>query len=385
MEKQTLLQHPATVPLQPWNRSVVPPIYQTVKFTVDKYEQLQTSDIFVYTRVSNPTVRELELQLATLQGCEDAIAVASGCASLSIPLLSLLRQGDHVLLFAESYPPIRYLIQNLLRRFGVESTMISHNEPKVLEAAIRPNTKLIAFESPTNPMTHIADIDLIVKTARQRGILTMMDNTFAGPLNHGGLGIDLLCHSLTKFVSGHGDVMGGMILGKAELLKSIRLDAMEIGPVLDPSAAALISRGLKTYIVRRERQCETAQRLASWLESHQGIEKVWYPGLESHPGHDRAKKYMGDFGAVIAIDLKRRTISEFFNSLSIFTLAASLGSCESLAAPAEDFYGRDLPPEVRRAAGISPASVRLSIGLEAFEDLANALDRALDGSLDGAL
>lgn len=381
MKEDTLLQHPKAVELAEGNRSLVPPIYQTVKFTIDRIEKLADpnpkKELFIYTRVSNPTTRELELQLARLQGTEDGICVGSGVAGLSMPLLSLLRSGDHVVLFYESYPPTRYLVNDLLGRFGVTSTMVSVTDPTAFENAITPKTKLIAFECPTNPMTFIVDIRKIVALAKSRGILTMLDNTFAGVLNHRDCGVDLFVHSLTKFVSGHGDVMGGAILGSKVLLKQIRHDTMEIGPVLDPHASYLISRGLKTYKVRRRQQCASALEVAKWLSKSGAVTRVLYPGLESHPGYALAKEQMSDSGAVLAFDLKSRKIADFFNSLKLFTLAASLGSAESLAAPIQAFYARDLSPEIQRKAGISEGSVRLSIGLEdpldLIEDLAQAL------------
>jgi methionine-gamma-lyase len=379
MKEDTILQHPVQVQLEPGNRSLISPIYQSVKFTVDKIEKLRDQEMFFYTRISNPTTRELELQLARLQGTEDAVAVASGCAALSVSLLSLLKAGDHVVLFIESYAPLRYLVRELLKKFGVESTLCSIAEKAEIQKAIRPTTRLMLFESPTNPMTHIADIDFLVGTAKKHGILTLLDNTFAGPLNHKGCGADLYVHSLTKFISGHGDVMGGAILGSKELLKTIRHDATEVGTTLDPHTSALISRGLKTYSIRRERQVKTALEVAQWLEQQTNVSRVWYPGLKSHPGFEQAKKQMKDSGAVIAFDLRHRPLNSFFDALKLFTLAGSLGSCESLAAPVQAFYARDLTPDQCAVAGISEHSVRLSIGLEATEDLTQDLAQALRG------
>jgi cystathionine beta-lyase/cystathionine gamma-synthase len=240
MKKPTRVNHPPHVELPPDNRSLVSPIYQSVKFEFESVEETERSirgerPGFFYSRASNPTVRELELLVAELQDREDAIATGSGIAAISSCLLALLRQGDHVLCFIEMYSPTRYLIRRLLARFGVTHTLLSIEQLEEAEGVLAGQpTRLVIFESPTNPVTKIADLRRITAMARQHGALTLLDNTFAGFHNHGQYDIDLYVHSLTKYASGHGDVMGGAVIGTTKLLRPMRTDFTVLGAMLDP-------------------------------------------------------------------------------------------------------------------------------------------------------
>ena len=280
MKKSTRVNHPPEVDVPAGNRPVVAPIYQTVKFefdTVDDTLQALSGERpgFFYLRSSNPTTRALELTLAELQGREDCLVCASGVGAIAQALLALTRQGDHVLCFLESYGPTRYLIRRLLARFGVNHTLLSIADHAGIERTLAAQpTRLVIFESPTNPINRIADISAITRLARAHGALTLLDNTFAGMHQHGQYEIDLYLHSLTKFASGHGDVMGGAVIGSAELIGTMRQDFSILGGVLDPHAAFLLQRGLKTYFARYRMQCVSAQRVAEFLSAHPAVERT---------------------------------------------------------------------------------------------------------------
>ncbi|MDP9065808.1 MAG: aminotransferase class I/II-fold pyridoxal phosphate-dependent enzyme, partial [Pseudomonadota bacterium] len=240
MKNNTFVNHPPIVDVPPGNRALVAPIYQSVKFSFDDTSETLRHlrgerEGFFYSRSSNPTLRQLEMTLAIMQGREDCLLVGSGVATIAASLLSLCKQGDHVLGFVESYGPTRYIVQHLLAKYGVTHTFLSIEDNAGIERVLRDTpTRLVIFESPTNPVTKIADIEHLTVHARRTGSLTVMDNTFAGPHNHGQYDIDVFLHSLTKFASGHGDVMGGAIIARAELIDAMRKDVVTLGPTLDP-------------------------------------------------------------------------------------------------------------------------------------------------------
>jgi cystathionine beta-lyase/cystathionine gamma-synthase len=390
MKKQTLVNHPPAVDVPADNRPVVAPIYQTVKFEFDSVEEALRAQHgerpgFSYLRTSNPTLRQLELTLAQLQGREDCVVCSSGVGVVAQTLLSLTRTGDHVLGFIESYGPTRQLLHRTLAKFGVTHTLLSIEDLPGVERVLRAQpTRLVIFESPTNPVNKIADIVTLTRLARAHGALTVLDNTFAGVHQHGQYDIDLFLHSLTKFVSGHGDVMGGAVIGAERLIRGLRTDFTVLGGVLDPHAAFLMQRGLKTYFVRYQAQSRSAQRIAEFLESHPAVERTHYPGLASDPGHALARIQMSEFGSVVSLNLRGGTAPavRFTDTLQLFSMAASVGATDSLVMPPQMLAGRDLTEEQRRISGVGPGTVRLSIGLEdtdeLIEDLAQALARAQD-------
>ena len=385
MKKSTRVNHPPEVDVPAGNRPVVAPIYQTVKFefdTVDDTLQALSGERpgFFYLRSSNPTTRALELTLAELQGREDCLVCASGVGAIAQALLALTRQGDHVLCFLESYGPTRYLIRRLLARFGVNHTLLSIADHAGIERTLAAQpTRLVIFESPTNPINRIADISAITRLARAHGALTLLDNTFAGMHQHGQYEIDLYLHSLTKFASGHGDVMGGAVIGSAELIGTMRQDFSILGGVLDPHAAFLLQRGLKTYFARYRMQCVSAQRVAEFLSTHPAVERTHYPGLPGHPGHALACAQMSEFGAVVSFDLRTgaQAARRFAEALQLFAMAASLGATDSLVMPSQLLGSRDLSEEQQRQAGIAAGTVRLSIGLEDVDDLIEDVEQGL--------
>jgi cystathionine beta-lyase/cystathionine gamma-synthase len=367
------------------NRPLVAPIYQSVKFEMGGIDETLKAfrgerPGFFYTRSSNPTSRQLEEQLAALQGREDCIVSGSGVAAISTCLLSLCKAGDHILCFVETYGPTRYLIRHLLAKFGVEYTMLSIEDETGMERVLseRP-TRLVYFESPTNPVNKVADIERICRAARAAGALAVMDNTFAGFHNHGQYDVDIFLHSLTKFASGHGDVMGGAIIASRKLIASMRQDASNLGPVLDPHAAFLILRGMKTYFLRYDAQAASAMKIAQWLEAHPMVSLVRYPGLPGHPRHELARRQMKDFGTIVTFDLAggMDEAQVFVEALDLFAITASLGSVESLVMPPHFIQPRDFTDEQRRICGITKSTVRLSIGAEDTDDLIADLGQAL--------
>jgi cystathionine beta-lyase/cystathionine gamma-synthase len=388
MKKPTRVNHPPAVELPPDNRPVVAPIYQSVKFEFESLEETERyfrgeRPGFFYTRASNPTTRQLELLLAELQGREDCLVTSSGVGAISQTLLALTKQGDHILCFVETYNPTRYLIRRLLGRFGVTHTMISIEDIAGAARALAAHpTRLVLFESPTNPVTKIADIPALTRLAKAAGALTVMDNTFAGFHQHGEYDVDVFLHSLTKYASGAGDVMGGAVIGRSDLIRSLRNDFGALGGMLDPHAAFLILRGLKTYFVRYQAQSASAMKIAELLAAHPAVARVHYPGLATHPQHSLARAQMRDFGSIVSFDLKAGADAggKFADALELFALAASLGSTESLVVAPQMMGGRDLTADQQKLSGVTEGTVRLSIGLEDLDDLVEDVKQALQAA-----
>jgi cystathionine beta-lyase/cystathionine gamma-synthase len=385
MKKLTRLQHQPQVTVPPENAPLVAPLYQSVKFEhATVAETLQSlrgeRDGYFYSRQANPTTRQLEQTLAALQGKEDAVVCASGVGAIAQTLFGLLKAGDHVLCFVESYGPTRALIRRVLQRYGVCHTMLSIEDNDGIARVLQSTpTQLVVFESPTNPVTRIADIAHITACARAAGAITLLDNTFAGLHQHCETDVDLFVHSLTKYASGHGDVMGGAVIGSAQLIRRLRPEFVLFGGVLDPHAAWLIQRGLKTYGLRYSAQCVSAQRVAEFLEAHEKVARVHYPGLVSHPQFELARRQMQQFGTVVSFDLRGGAGAgdRLADSLQLFSIAASMGSPESLIIPPSLMGTADLPAELAALSGIAAGTVRLSMGLEEVEDLLADLEQGL--------
>jgi cystathionine beta-lyase/cystathionine gamma-synthase len=393
MKKPTRANHPPAVEVPPGNRPLVAPIYQSVKFEFDSLADTESylrgeRPGFFYSRASNPTTRQLELLLAELQGREECLVTATGVAAVANALLALTRQGDHIVCFIETYNPSRYLIRRLLDRFGVSHTLLSIEDLAGVERALgAQRTRLVYFESPTNPVTKIADIAALTRLAHEAGALSVLDNTFAGFHQHGGYEVDVFVHSLTKYASGAGDVMGGAVIARGELIRAMRSDFTVLGATLDPHAAFLILRGLKTYFVRYAAQCASAGRIAQFLAGHPQVARVHYPGLPTHPQHALAARQMQDFGTIVSFDLHggAHAARRFADTLELFALASSLGSTESLVTTAQLMgRGGELSAEQQRASGITDGTIRLSVGLEDADDLLADLARALEAAGSGS-
>jgi cystathionine beta-lyase/cystathionine gamma-synthase len=384
MKKQTRVTHPKGTKLLAGNDPVVPPVHRSVKFTYRTIADSLTAEAkehgFDYTRDSNPTTRELELLAAELQDRDDAIAVGSGMAGIWLALLGNVEAGDRVVIFVESYRPNRVAVRRFLPKLGVEFTMLSvHDLAGIEQAFAEDDTKLVLFEAPTNPMLQVPDLDALTALAKKHDVTTVLDNTFAGLHNHGRFEIDYFVHSLTKYANGHGDVMGGIVIGSRKAIRAIKPLAVNMGAVLDPGVAALISRGLKTYYLRYERHSANALAVAEFLAKRKEVTKVYYPGLPGDAGHALARKQMSDFGGVVAFDLaadKDRTWA-FIDALELFTTTASLGSTESLVCPVKLYLGSDLTAEEHARAHIKDSTVRLAVGIEHVDDLVADLEQAL--------
>jgi len=388
MKKESRVTHQPNVPLPEGNRSLTSPTYHSVKFTFPTIADSLTAEArssgFEYTRDSNPTTRQLELLCAELQDRDDAIAVGTGMASIWLALLGSLSAGDRVVIFLESYRPTRVAVRKFLPRYGIEFDMVSLKDHKAIEAAFaKDDTKAVLFESPTNPMLQIPDIEAILGLARQHGVATILDNTFAGFHNHGQYEIDLFVHSMTKYAGGHGDAMGGIVIGDANKIRQIKPLAVNMGAILDPGAANLILRGMKTYYLRYQRHCQNAQVLAEYLASRPEVADVFYPGHSSHPAHDLAAKQMHDFGGVLSFSLKNADSDKtwaFIDALKLHVTASSLGSTDSLVAPVQLYLGTDLSDAEQAEALISESTVRLAVGIEHIDDLIADLAQAFEAS-----
>ena len=388
MKKRTRVTHLPAVPVPADNRPLVAPIYQSVKFSFDDVAETQRywagqREGFYYSRASNPTLRQLEIVLAELQEREACLLTGSGVAAVAISLIGLLKAGDHVVYFAELYPPTRALVRKVLGRYGVTGTMLSVDDTAGLERVLATTpTRLVVFESPTNPALKVADIGRVTQLARSHGALTLLDNTLGGLHNHGEFDVDLFVHSLTKYASGHGDVMGGAVIGRRELVDSLREDCLNLGPTLDPHAAYLVLRGLKTYFLRWDAQCRNALRVAEFLASRAEVTRVRYPGLPADPGHALAARQMDGSGTLVTFDLAGGAAAgtRFAEALQLFSIAASLGSTESLVVAPAMQQPRGMSEEQRGWTDINAGTVRLSIGIEdgddLLDDLAQALQRA---------
>jgi cystathionine beta-lyase/cystathionine gamma-synthase len=385
MKGRTRVNHPPDAPLPADNRPLVAPVHQTVKFAFESLEETLRfnrgeREGYFYTRRANPTTRQLELLLAELQQRDDCVATGSGAAAVATCLISQLRAGDHMLCFVETYAPTLALIRGTLARLGVEHTLLSVEDDAGIERTLAARkTRLVYFESPTNPVTRIADIARITRAAHAAGALTVMDNTFAGFHNHGQYGVDVFVHSLTKYASGHGDLMGGAIIARSELAQAIRRESVLLGPLLDPHAAFLVMRGMKTYYLRYEAQAAAALQVAQFLAEHPAVSRVHYPGLPDHPRHALARAQMREFGSIVSFDLARGAdaVKPFVDALEFFAGTPSLGSVESLVMPPQLLRVRGLSAELQALSGIGDGTVRLSIGIEDTDELIEDLDAAL--------
>src|SRR5688572_8973068 len=384
MKPPTRVNHPPAVDVAADNRPLVAPIYQSVKFTFDSVAESEREsrgqrEGFQYSRVANPTLRQLELTVAELQGRDACLITSSGVAATNLAMLSLCKQGDHVLMFAEMYQPTRYMIRRILSRYGITHSMLSIEDVDGIERTLAARaTRLIMFESPTNPMIKVASLERMTAAARTHGALTLLDNTFAGFHNHGQFDIDIYAHSLTKYASGHGDVMGGAVIARRELIEAMRTDFLILGATLDPHTAFLIQRGLKTYPLRYERQCSNALQIAKFLEVQPQVARVRYPGLASHPQHALAGRQMHEYGAMVTIELRADGMADRFSeALKLFAISASLGSTESLVYPGRLINPRDFTAPERQWSEISERTARLSIGIEDVGDLIADLEQAL--------
>ncbi len=373
--------------------SLTVPIVQTSTYTfedtaklIDYMEEHMFWDVperEEYGRYGNPTVRAAESKLAALDRAEDALVLSSGMAAITTTLFILLSQGDHFVMTEDCYRRTRGFCNTFLTRFGVMCTVVAPGDYDALEAAIRPETKLIFSESPTNPFLRCLDYPRLVDIARRHGLRTVVDTTFATPCNARPLehGVDLVIHSVTKYLAGHNDLLAGCVTGNFNITTALRQSQGVLGAVLDPHCAYLILRGLKTLGLRMRQHNESGLRIARFLEDHPKIRRVWYPGLESHPDHEVATRTMSGFGGVISFEVEADgpTTSRFIDACSIPRIGPSLGGVESLIEQPAIVSYFDTDEEVRLALGIKDELVRLSVGIEDTDDLLADFDQALAG------
>jgi len=369
--------------------SLTPPIIQSAAYTF-----ADTDDLIAhkargknryrqeYGRYGNPTVRAVEERLAALEGGGDALLLSSGMAAITIPLLLLLQSGDHLIIGDDTYHRTRVFVNNFLKRYGVEATTVSASNLDEVEAAIRPNTRLFLAETPTNPFLRCVDLAGLADIAQSRGILTLIDSTFATPLNQQPLtlGVDLVLHSVTKYLAGHNDLLAGTIIGEQTLIERLRESHALFGAVVDPSTAYQINRGLQTLGLRVERQNASGLVIARFLETHPKIRRVWYPGLASHPDHQVARRQMSGFGGVVSFEIAGDgpAASRFVDALRLAHIAPSLGGVDTLVIQPALMSYYDTPPAERRALGISDEFIRLALGIEDAQDLIADLVQALE-------
>ncbi len=366
------------------------PIYQTSTFIFDSAEQggrrfALEEEGYIYTRLGNPTCSQVEGKLASLENAEAAVAMSSGMGAITSVFWAALKSGDHVVAAKTLYGCTFAYLNHGLSRFGVEITFVDSSDPENIRTAMRSNTKIVYLESPANPNMLISDIGEISKIAHEtEGCMVVVDSTYCTPYIQRplDLGADVVVHSATKYLNGHGDVIAGFAAGKKDFIDQVRLVGIKdmTGSVLSPFDAYLINRGMKTLEIRMEKHCANAQKVAEFLESHPAVESIAYPGLKSFPQYELAKKQMSLPGAMIAFEIKGGLEAgrKLMNTLELCTLAVSLGDTETLIQHPASMTHSPYTPEERTLSGISEGLVRLSVGLEDAGDIIDDLKQALD-------
>ncbi|HDJ33184.1 MAG TPA: PLP-dependent transferase [Bacteroidetes bacterium] len=368
--------------------SATVPIYQTSTFAFENARQganrfAGKEKGYIYTRIGNPTLQALEENMAVLEDGFGAITTGSGMGAVSVIYMGLLQAGAHMISTSSVYGPSRGIMEKHFSRFGVEYSYVDTSDTGQIKKAIKPNTRLLYLETPANPTIKLSDIEACAKLAHEHDILVVVDNTFSSPFlqNPLKLGADVVFHSVTKFVNGHADVVGGIIITATEALyQPLRHVMVNLGFNMDPHQAYLVLRGIKTLSLRVEKAQENAMTIAHWLEQHPKIKWVRYPGLKSHPQYELARKQMRGPGAMISFELKGGFDAgeQMINSVHIATLAVSLGGVETLIQHPASMTHASLSSEARLEADITDGLVRLSVGIEDVEDLINDLSQALD-------
>ncbi len=385
-EFATLAVHAGESPC-PVTGALDTPIYQSTTFASANSDEMAAvygdeKPGYMYTRYGNPTIRALEEKVAALEGGEAALAFSTGMAAISSAILGYVKAGDHVVAARSLYGAAYNFLNRKLPRLGASATFVRSTRIEDFEKALRPNTRLIYFETPSNPVLEILDLAALGALGNSRGIPSMVDNTFASPALQQplGLGVTVVVHSATKYLCGHGDAMGGIAIGPKDYIRELTHEVIrDFGGVISPFNAWLILRGIRTLHLRMPAHCSNAQRIAEFLARHAKVERVNYPGLPHHPGHDVAKKQMKAFGAMISFEMKGgyEGGKKVMDQVKIFARAASLGDTRSLIVHSASTSHRAVPREQRLAVGITDGLVRLSVGVEAVDDLLGDLEQAL--------
>ncbi len=374
------------------HHAITTPIMQTSTYTFENTQDLtdfmeaklwgDEIEREEYGRYGNPTIAAVEAKLANLDGGEAACVFSSGMAAVTTTLLSLLSAGGHVIMTDDCYRRTRQFVTKFLSRYGVEATQVPMGDYEALEAAIRPNTKVILSESPTNPYLRVLDLEKLVAIAQKHNIKTIIDSTFATPINQRPLefGVDFVVHSATKYLGGHNDLLAGVVIGSDYMIGAIKETQGILGDVSDPHTAYLLLRGLKTLELRVQRQNDTADKIAHFLAKHPAVRRVYYPGLVSHPDYEVAIEQMVGFGGVVSFELETdyEGTGHFIDQLKIPYIGPSLGGVESLVEQVAIVSYYELSTEERAEIGISDSLVRYAVGVEAADDLLADLAQALD-------
>jgi cystathionine beta-lyase/cystathionine gamma-synthase len=392
MKTADVARHPETDILHegegatPGATPLTTPIYATSTFTFANAAELEAyqrggSDKYIYSRYANPTVQAVERKIAKLEGAEMALVTSSGMAATATALFGLLQAGDEVVCSAAIYGGTLHLIVDFLSRAGITARFASLDELARPESVLTPKTRVLWFESPINPTLRCVDIKRVATACRANGVMSVIDNTFASPINQQplALGVDLVMHSVTKYLNGHSDVTAGALAGSARVIDRLQPARKLFGGVLEPSSAYAVGRGIKTLAVRMARHNSNALRVAQWLEQDRRVSRVFYPGLASHPDHAIAARQMRGFGGMVCFDLDGRydRACACFDRLQVVQRAASLGGTESLCSLPVLTSQYGLSDEQLAAAGVTRGMIRLSVGLEHPDDLIQDLDQAL--------
>lgn len=363
------------------------PLYQSSTFVFDNAEQgaarfAGEEQGYIYTRLGNPTTRELELKMAALEGMADAAATATGMGAVAASTMAFLQHGDHLIASKAIYGCSFALFNHMFARYGIEVSFVDMTDHAAVEKALKPNTKMLFAETPINPNMVVLDLAFIANFCRSNKLISVIDNTFLTPLlqRPADFGIDIIVHSATKYLNGHGDVVAGIIVSDADTINTIKLTTLkDMGATISPHDAWLIIRGLKTLSVRLERHCSNALRVAEYLQQHPAISAVYYPGLPEHPGYRFIGNQMKAAGGVLAFEIKGSVDDGrfFINQCQLLSLAVSLGDAESLIQHPASMTHSPYTAEERHMAGISDGLIRLSVGLEHVDDIIADLEQAL--------
>lgn len=366
--------------------SITTPIVQTSTFAFKDSKEIEAytkhgKARYEYGRYGNPTEKVAECRLAALGNAEDCVVFGSGMSAITTTILALVKSRDHIVITDDAYKKTLEFCSSYLQRFGVDCSIVPFGDYTAIEKAIRPNTRFIFSESPTNPYLNIFDLDRLLDIAKRHNVLTVIDATFGTPFNQRPLewGVDLELHSCTKYLAGHNDILAGAVLGRKELVQEIRALHKAIGGVIDPHCCYLLLRGLKTFTLRMKAHNETAMAVARRLEAHPGIKRVYYPGLESHPHHAIAKQQMTGYGGVVTFELKgaMKHAKRFLDCLKLCYIAPSLGGVETLITHPATVSYYDCSRKERYALGITDTLIRLAVGVEDQEDIIADLEQAL--------
>lgn len=366
--------------------SITTPIVQTSTFAFKDSKEIEAYTKgkkvrYEYGRYGNPTEKVAERRMADMEGAEDGVVFASGMSAIVTTILTIVQAGDHIVITDDAYRKTLEFCNSYIQRFGIACTVVPFGNYKALEDAVRPNTRFIFSESPTNPYLNIFDLNRLVEIAHRKKVLTLIDSTFATPFNQRPLefGIDIVIHSCTKYLAGHNDILAGAVMGRQELIEPIRTLHKAMGGVIDPHCCYLLLRGLKTFPLRMAVHNRSGQAVAEFLNGHPCVRRVFYPGLACHPHHDIAKAQMLGFGGVVTFDIKGTIASakRFLDALKLCFIAPSLGGVETLIThPALVSYYSE-SREQRYALGITDSLIRLAVGLEDVDDIIGDLDQAL--------